>query len=511
MTPMSTKVLVVDDNEQTRDKLIELLRFDDVEVVGESTYGAAAYTWANQLDVDVIIVATEEPVARSLRTVEALTNGARSWPIVGVSTRGDREIMRKAMISGVRDFLVMPAPAEELRSSVVNVRHVDRARRAAAEDEGPVRTLGTVITVAGFKGGIGKSSVAANVAVALAQQTRQHAALIDFDLQFGDAAVMLDVVPASTIEHVAGEADRLDPQLLQGYLATHPSRLKLLAAPSTPSAADDISDESASLILEHLAATNDFVVVDTAPHLDGLSVAAMDLSTIVLVVMVPEIPCIRRTKAALTLMQSWGYSRDKVKLILNRGQRGGGLSISDIEAALNYPVFAQIPEDRSVAKGIAIGTPVAMSAPNSRAGRALNDLARTLSGVPRPRERFGSLMRRPSMVTRMTRPKDSQQPVVANSVNWAPAAAPQASLSAQSVPQAAQPQGAAHDWTEQWALVSANGGAANGSGVATAHAPLPRSVVTSEWTISSELAGVESNGNGNGHWTPRATSVVGEE
>ena len=218
MTLQSTRVLIVDDSERSRDKLIEMLRFEDIEVVGESTFGAAAFTWAQQLDVDVIIVAVEEPVARSLRTVEALSTGARSWPVVGVSSRGEREIMRKAMVSGVRDFVVLPVPPEELRATVVNVRHVDRARRAAAGQESATRALGTVITVAGFKGGIGKSTVSSNVAVSLAQQTKQHVALIDLDLQFGDAAVMLDIVPANTIYDAASEADRLDPQLLQGYL-----------------------------------------------------------------------------------------------------------------------------------------------------------------------------------------------------------------------------------------------------------------------------------------------------
>src|SRR4051812_27130530 len=108
------RVLIVDDNEKNRDHLIELLRFDDVEVVGESTYGAAAFTWAQQLDVDVVIVGIEEPVARSLRTVEALATGTRPWPVIGVSSRGDRDTMRKAMFSGVRDYLVLPVNAEEL-------------------------------------------------------------------------------------------------------------------------------------------------------------------------------------------------------------------------------------------------------------------------------------------------------------------------------------------------------------------------------------------------------------
>ena len=391
-----TRILIVDDSEKRRDHLIELLRFDDVEVVGESTFGAAAFTWAQQLDVDVVIVSIEEPVARSMRTIEALATAAESWPVIGVSSHGDRQTMRKAMVSGVRDFLVLPVSAEELRATVINIHQVDRARQTT-QLIGPVAApLGTVITVAGFKGGIGKSSMASSIGVALAQQTQQHVALVDFDLQFGDAALMLDVVPESTIEDLVRDLDSLDPQSVQGALAVHASRLKVLAAPRTPEAADEITDESAGRVLEMLAGTNDFIVVDSSPHLDGISVAAMDRSTMVIVVVVPEIPCLRRTKAALTLMQSWGYTRDKVKLVVNRSNTRGGVTLAEIEQVLDYPIFAQVPEDKAVSKGIAIGTPVSMSAPKSRAGRATNDLARVLAGVAKapPRQTLRSRLLR---------------------------------------------------------------------------------------------------------------------
>src|SRR5215213_2872816 len=393
MNNPTSRVLVVDDNEQARDALIELLRFQDIEVVGESTFGAAAFTWADQLDVDVVLVTIEEPVARSLRTIESLSTGARSWPVVGISSHGDRETMRKAMVSGVRDFLTRPLNAEELHATIVNIHRVEQARRAVVDHGEPNRPLGTIITVAGFKGGIGKSTVASNVAVSLAQQTQQHVALMDLDLQFGDAAVMLDLVPTQTFEHLLNDLDRVDPQLVHGYLTPHASRLKVLAAPSAPDAAEELDEEQVGRMLELLASTNDFVVVDTAPHLDELSATAMDLSTIVLVVVTPEVPCIRRTKAALALMQKWGYSRDKVKLVVNRSQKKGEVSLAEIEQVLEYPVYAQFPEDAAVAKSISIGTPVAMFDPKGKAGRAANDLTRSLTGLPTP-QRTGLLRRR---------------------------------------------------------------------------------------------------------------------
>jgi pilus assembly protein CpaE len=421
MKPDVTRVLVVDDNERARDRLIEQLRFEDVEVVGESILGAAAYTWAEQLEVDVVLAAVEEPVARALRTVESLAVGARAWPVVGISSLGDRETMRKAMVAGCRDFLVAPVSPEELRTAIVNVRRVERSRRAAREGGEAASRLGTIVTVFGVKGGIGKSTLAANVAVALAEQTRQHVAMLDLDLQFGDAAVMLDLLPSHTVEHLAREIDRLDPQLVLGYLAEHPSRVKLLAAPATPEGSEAVGDEQVGRILEALASTSDYVVVDTASQLDAVSMTALDLSTLVLLVATPEVPCIRRTKACLTLMQEWGYSRDKVKLVVNRTHRKSQVKLAEIEEVLQYPVFAAIPDDRTVGKAVALGTPVAMSAPKSSSGWAINELGRRLAGLPERRRRFS--FDRSAKTRPMDRPDAVQVPVPVAPVGPVPAPA----------------------------------------------------------------------------------------
>ncbi len=394
MSGTPIKVLVVDDNEKVRQRLIEQLRFEDVEIVGESILGAAAFTWAEHLDVDVVLVSIEEPVARALRTVESLAVGARTWPVIGLSSLGDREAMRKAMVAGVRDYLPASAPAEEIRRAIVSVHEVETTRRTAlTRGEAPTR-LGTIVTVFGVKGGIGKSTVSSNMAVSLAQETKQHVAMLDLDLQFGDAAVMLDIVPSQTIEDAAKEVDRMDPQLISGYLEDHPSRLRLLAAPPTPEGAEQISPEQVGQVLEALASTNDYVVVDTAAQFDPATVVALDLATIVLLVVVPEVPCIRRTKAALTLMQEWGYSQDKLKLVINRSRKKAEVSIEEIEQVLQYPIYRQIPEDREVARSISIGTPVAMSGPKTKSGRAILEMGRTLAGLPEPKKRLGLFPRR---------------------------------------------------------------------------------------------------------------------
>ncbi len=421
------KVLVVDDDERARDRLIEHLRFKDVQVVGESTLGAAAYTWAEQLEVDVVVVSIQEPVARALRTVESLTVGSHAWPVVGVSSLGDRETMRKSMVAGVRDYLVAPIVGEELRRTILNVHQVDSTRRAALAQGAPATRLGTIVTVFGVKGGIGKSTVASNVAVALAEGTKQHVAMVDLDLQFGDAAVMLDVVPTRTIADAAKELNQENPQQIGAYLTNHPSRLKLLAAPPTPEGADQIAPEQVGQALEALASTHDYVVVDTSAQIDPITALALDLSTIVLLVVVPEVPCIRRTKAALALMEESGYSRDKVKLVVNRVDRKSEVSVAEIEKVLQYPIYAQIPDDRAVAKAITAGVPIAMSGPKTKAGGELIGLGRLLAGMPAPSARRAGFFRRFRPAARATGAASvpAVQPAAAPDLMevWAPAIA----------------------------------------------------------------------------------------
>jgi pilus assembly protein CpaE len=303
-------------------------------------------------------------------------------------------------MAGVRDFLVWPASDEELHQAIVDVHRTELNRRAAVTEGRTAGRVVSIVAVVGVKGGIGKSTVASNVAVALAEETRQQIAMIDLDLQFGDAALMLDLVPTQTIEQAASEFSGTDPQVIRGYLTDHSSRVKLLAAPTTPEGAETITEHNVQQILESLAATHDYVVVDTSAQLDDISMRAMDMATIVLLVVVPEVPCVRRSRAALALMREWGYSRDKVKLVVNRTKKKSEVSIAEIEKVIEYPVYAQIPEDQAAVKGISMGTPVILSAPKSDAGRACSDLGRSLAGLPKSNRKRGLFRRRGASKTR---------------------------------------------------------------------------------------------------------------
>jgi pilus assembly protein CpaE len=384
----AVNILLVDDNEKARANLIDLLRYPDLRIVGESSFGASAASWASQLHVDVVIVAIEEPVARALRTVELLTTGSQSWPVVAVSASNDRDMIRNAMLAGARDYVVLPAANDELRKSVLRVYQHEHERRSVPGDRG-YNAYGTVITVFGVKGGIGKTATAVNLAAAITSGSKHHVALVDADLQFGDCAVMLDLVPERTICDAVSEIDPAKPHLIDPYLTEHSSRLSLLAAPTDPRDANEVTAEDVGNVLKSLAATRDFVVVDTSPQIDTVTALAIDLSAIVLLLVVPEVPSIRRTKAALTLLEEAGYTRDKLKLVVNRASRRSEVANADLEAALGYPIYMEVPDDRAIAQSITTGVPLVIANPKSDAGRAYLELGLKLSGASDGQRRRG--------------------------------------------------------------------------------------------------------------------------
>jgi pilus assembly protein CpaE len=322
--------------------------------------------------------------------VELLTTGSHSWPVVAVSASNDREMIRNAMLAGARDYVVLPAADDELRKSVLRVYQHEHERRSVPGDRG-YSAYGSVITVFGVKGGIGKTATAVNLAAAITSGTKHHVALVDADLQFGDCAVMLDLVPERTICDAVSEVDPAKPHLIDPYLTEHSSRLSLLAAPTDPRDANQVTADDVGNVLKSLAATRDYVVVDTSPQIDAVTALAIDLSAIVLLLVVPEVPTVRRAKAALTLLEEAGYTRDKLKLVINRASRRSEVANADLAAALGYPIYMEIPDDRAIPQSITTGVPLVIANPKSDAGRAYLDLGLKLTGATDGQRRRGFL------------------------------------------------------------------------------------------------------------------------
>ncbi|HEY3109448.1 MAG TPA: P-loop NTPase [Chloroflexota bacterium] len=375
------KIVAVDQSQGNLAALKKALNFEDVEIVHEVGFGPIALTWARTLQPDVVLVAAEEPLARSLATMQLLTQGGPTWTVVALAPRFEPGLFRKAVLAGARDMLLRSWGSLELREALWQARQADTMQRAPVSHD-PAAPSGTVVTVFGIKGGIGKTTVAANLAVALAQETARSVALVDLDLPFGDVAVMLDLKPERDVLSALDPGVMHDPGRLQVQLTPGPAGVQVLPAPMDPTSKLAVDGEQVGQLVTRLAALYDFVVVDTPPGVNELTAAALDAAALGVLVATPEVTCLRRTQACLQLLQRMEYSTDRVKLLLNRATSKTGIKDGDVESLLGYPVAWRITNDRAAMRGMALGQPPVLASPRTALAADVRRIARQISGLP---------------------------------------------------------------------------------------------------------------------------------
>lgn len=373
------KVLIVD--EASRRAELRKVIGGELTAVGEAGYGTEAFTAAREAKPDVVVVGLEEPIVRPLRTVEMLSTGQDASAVVVISSSGDRELIRKAMLAGARDYLVKPIKGADLQQAITAVWEAEQRRRELVAGAGGPQRSGEVIAVFGAKGGIGKTTLAVNLAVAIAQQTKQRVALLDLDTQLGDVAVMMDFVPEHTIVDAAEMVDRLEPELIQTLLHEDRSGVHILAGPLRPDEGEAIGAHHVTKIVEVMAKTYDYVVIDTAPHFTDTLVSALDAATMILLLTTPDVPALKNTKLTIGVMRNWNYSEDKVKMVVNYAYTSDGVVPRDAENTLEYPIFWKIPNDSAVATAIKVGRPVVEVKPGSRFSQNVVGLAQSICGI----------------------------------------------------------------------------------------------------------------------------------
>jgi pilus assembly protein CpaE len=252
--------------------------------------------------------------------------------------------------------------------------------------ETPVDTT-RVLTVLCPKGGAGKTTLATNVAVGLAQRAPGRVVIVDLDLQFGDVASALHLTPDHTIAD-AVDAPKLDATTLKVFLTPHRENLFALCAPNSPVDADDIQATDVQRLLELLVESFDYVVVDTASGLDEAALAALEVSTDLVLLTAPDVPCVRGTCKEIDALQQIGNRAQRWHIVLNRSDARTGLGIGDIESTIGLRVDVAVPESRAVPQALNQGTAILESDPRSAPSQAF--LALVDRVVPRPESANGN-------------------------------------------------------------------------------------------------------------------------
>jgi pilus assembly protein CpaE len=264
--------------------------------------------------------------------------------------------------------------------AVNRANELSRAMRSAQGDGGapPVgERVGTLVTVFAAKGGCGKTTVATNLAAALADRGRREVCLVDLDLAFGDVAIALQLFPAHTLADAVPLGEGLDGAALQGLLTPHSPGLTTLVAPVEPGIAESIPAATIGAVLRLLKQQFQFVVVDSPPAFTDQVLAAFDESDMVALLATLDIPALKNLKLTLETLDLLNYPREKWRVVLNRADSKVGLSLAEVEKTLRVKIAVQIPSSRAVPASVNRGVPIVLDDPAHPVSEAIREFAET--------------------------------------------------------------------------------------------------------------------------------------
>ncbi len=396
----SSRVLVVDDTKlitrMIRDKLVAT-----GYVVEEAYEGNEALAKVKSFNPDLIILDVMLPgmdgyeIARRIRQDPTVGH----VPIVMLTAKSGISEKIAGFEAGVDDYLTKPFDPTELELRVRVL--IARAKTQHAGDD--ASAPGKVISVFSLRGGSGTSSVAVNLAVALAQLFECEIPLVDLALESGSDGLMLDLIPRTSLANLAKEdITQMDAGMLKEYALHHPSGVQLLAAPASPIQAEAVTPRLVQTILPAARRGFSHTIVDTAHQLSELNLAAFDLSDHIVIVLTPDMLSLKSAGTILETLRSLAFSADKILVVLNWVFPRRGLPQREIEAALGRPVSLVLPYDsETTVRAINEGVPVVLSQPGAPWTNEIERLAYMLSAPDararadaQPSRRYANLKKR---------------------------------------------------------------------------------------------------------------------
>ena len=351
---------------QGMDTARQVLLFDD----GLENLALAA----NQEHPDLIIMEGMCHETSKLKVLELFNQQHPDIALVILCENASSEFLMGAMRSGVKDVLHLPLVMSELQLTVGRIE-------AKLKKADPMQKRAKVIAFVASKGGSGATFLACNLGYVLAATNEAKVALLDLNLQFGDAALFVsDHVPANTLANVTANISRLDASLLTSSMVQVLPNFGVLAAPEDTEQAQDVKPEHIEALLKLTSAQYDYVIMDIGRALNATSVKALDHADLIFVVLQQTLPFIRDSKRLIHALQSLGYTKDKVHLIINRYEKGGDIRLEDVEATLGMKVFKTIPNSyEAVSASVNQGVPMMKIARHDPVTKALQEVAQKLT------------------------------------------------------------------------------------------------------------------------------------
>lgn len=383
---MAIRILIAENDTTTREQLrADLASDDQIEIAGLARDGQEALQLAHTLRPDIALLDVNLGVYNGFQTAEflAAAEGLSTISIL-LSHTDSPDMLRNAMRAGARDYLAYPVTRERLLHAIhENYAEMERRQSSQFAEAADPNKSTRIFVVGGAKGGIGKTTITTNLAVALAQESKEPTALVDMYTQFGDISMLLNIKPRRTLVDLLDLApEALDAQILEDCMEQHESGIRVLVTSLMPVALDALVPTFIDRVLRLLKDKYRYIVMDVPPILHSGTLHAYSYASgVLLIANRNEITTINDTRQLLDTLDGKYVARENIHIVMNRLAVGDRMEIADIERALNCTVAAHLPnEGLIVSDSINTGVPFMLSNPDSLVAHSMRMLAHRMMG-----------------------------------------------------------------------------------------------------------------------------------
>lgn len=352
-------------------KYLSDLMFVDVKDTFSDIKDAEDYILRNK--PEIVIIDVSEKTDYVLNFISRILQVNKTCKFVAVSTNYSTDNLIKVMRAGAREFISAPVIKEDFLNAI---RKVSTQTSTTAKEK-----KSRVITVFSNKGGIGKTSIAVNMSLELANITKEKIALIDLNLQMGDITTFLDIVPSFDISYPINNLSKMNPIFMLNTLERYKdTNLYVLAEPPSIEKAKQITPEQITGLIKALRETFSYIVIDVSPNFEKKTIATLDNSDLILLVTMVNLPAIRNCQRCLDIFDRLGYNANKTQIVLNRFMENDEIKVDDVENVLNREVYWKVPNNYfAIMSSINKGVPVSIMQPESNIAQSYQGLAVKLS------------------------------------------------------------------------------------------------------------------------------------
>jgi pilus assembly protein CpaE len=367
---------VILSNEFSTSEVLKLFasELDNLEVISSSSDYSVVYDKLSQIsEKSLFIIDLSSREEDGLDLILKVSNDCKHCKILALSDNPSVDLIIKIMRAGACEFLTIPVIKNEFFDVINKISTKFEVKK--------VENKCKIISVFSNKGGIGKTSLAANLALELATITKENVALIDMNFQTGDITTFLDLKPSFNISYMLENIDKINETFLLSTLERYKnSNLYVLADPPYFKQADDISPKQITKLFNTLKDTFSYIIVDAEASFEAKNIAALDNSDLILLVTVANLPALRNTQRCLELFDKLGYDKEKAQVIVNRYMENDEIKEDDVEKVLSKNIYWKIPNNYfAVMSAINKGVPVSYLNNSSNVAQSYKDLAQYIS------------------------------------------------------------------------------------------------------------------------------------